>query len=201
VELLFLVGIAVVAFTSTNIDDLFVVLAFFATPHFRSRDVVLGQFIGIAVLLGASAMLSLVSLIVSEACVGLLGLVPISIGGRKLFDLWRGEESGARGEVMHTPRPRFRALTVAAVTIANGGDNIVVYTPLFAGMAGYELAWTGLVSAAMTALWCGVAYRMVTHPTLGVSIRRYGHRVVPFVLIALGVLILHDAGSFSLWAR
>jgi cadmium resistance protein CadD (predicted permease) len=33
---------------------------------------------------------------------------------------------------------------------------------------------------------------------LGAPIRRYGHRVVPFVLIALGVLVLYEAGSFGL---
>ena len=33
---------------------------------------------------------------------------------------------------------------------------------------------------------------------LAQSIRRYGHRLVPFVLIALGALILYEAGSFRL---
>ena len=176
-------------------------LAFFGTPQFRSRDVVVGQFIGIAALFGASMILSLVSLVVPAAYIGLLGLVPIVIGGKRLFDLWRGEECAVNGETWTGAHPHRRAFTVAAATIANGSDNIGVYTPLFASMAGHELALAGLLFAAMTALWCGLAYGLVTHPTLGASIRRHGYRIVPFVLVALGVLILHDAGSFHLLAR
>jgi cadmium resistance protein CadD (predicted permease) len=59
-----------------------------------------------------------------------------------------------------------------------------------ANSAAYTIALTGLVFAAMTALWCYAAYRLVSHPALGTEIRRYGSRAVPFVLIALGVWIL-----------
>ena len=201
-DLISTLGVAVVVFASTNIDDLFVLMGFYAEPRFRSRDVVAGQYIGIAALFAASVIFSLVSLVIPEAYVGLLGLVPIVIGGRQLFDLRRGRESAEEGlQPIADGGGHVRALTVAAVTIANGGDNIGVYTPLFATRTGYELALIGVVFAVMTALWCAVGRWMVRHRTLGAPIRRYGHRIVPFVLIALGVLILHDAGSFELLAR
>jgi hypothetical protein len=41
-SLLPLVGIALVLFVSTNIDDLFLLVAFFADNIFRTRDTVLG---------------------------------------------------------------------------------------------------------------------------------------------------------------
>ena len=195
-------GVAVVVFASTNIDDVFVLMGFYAEPRFRSRDVVAGQYIGIAALFAASVVFSLVSLVVPEAYVGLLGLVPIAIGGKQLFDLRRGRESAGEGlQPIPAGGAHVRALTVAAVTIANGGDNIGVYTPPFATRTGYELALIGVVFAVMTALWCAVGHWMVEHRTLGAPIRRYGHRIVPLVLIALGVLILHDAGSFELLGR
>ena len=50
----------------------------------------------------------------------------------------------------------------------------------------------------MTALWCFVAHAMANYPKLGSSIRQYGHRVTPVVLVGLGVLILYQAGSFGL---
>ena len=49
-----------------------------------------------------------------------------------------------------------------------------------------------------SALWIAMAHWLVAHPTLGAPIRRYGHIVVPFVLIGLGFYILYDAGSFGL---
>ena len=43
-------GIAIVVFATTNIDDVFLLSAFFADPRLRSRAVVIGQFAGIGAL-------------------------------------------------------------------------------------------------------------------------------------------------------
>jgi len=74
-----------------------------------------------------------------------------------------------------------KIVAVAAVTIANGCDNISIYTPLFATRAIDEIAVIAIVFALMTALWLGAAHYLVNHPRIGAPIRRYGHRVVPFV--------------------
>lgn len=83
-------------------------------------------------------------------------------------------------------------IAVALTTIANGGDNLSVYIPLFSR----ELAWVPLyaiVFAIMTALWCGAGYWLVHHPIVGARIRQYGHVALPFVLLGLGLYILADA--------
>jgi cadmium resistance protein CadD (predicted permease) len=84
------------------------------------------------------------------------------------------------------------------VTVANGGDNIGVFVPLLATRPAWQIAAIGLVFAVMTALWCLLGHWLVHHPALGIPIRRYGHRTLPFLLIAFGVLILYAAGTFSL---
>jgi cadmium resistance protein CadD (predicted permease) len=89
-------------------------------------------------------------------------------------------------------------LTVAIATLANGGDNLSIYTPLFATRSAVEIAAIGLVFALMTALWCVVGHWLVHHPALGAPIRRYGQRAVPFILIGLGALILYRAGTLNL---
>ena len=40
-----LIGLAVVVFVSTNIDDVFVLIGFFADKNYRARDVVVGQYV------------------------------------------------------------------------------------------------------------------------------------------------------------
>jgi cadmium resistance protein CadD (predicted permease) len=45
----------------------------------------------------------------------------------------------------------------------------------------------------MVALWCGFAYYLVNHSFLAERIRRAGSKVLPFVLIGLGVYILAEA--------
>jgi cadmium resistance protein CadD (predicted permease) len=39
-------GLAVLLFASTNVDDIFVLIAFFSDRAFRAREVVAGQLLG-----------------------------------------------------------------------------------------------------------------------------------------------------------
>ena len=162
----------------------------------------LGQYLGIAALFSVSVAASLLSLIIPRAFVGLLGLVPILIGLKKLFDLYRKRDRTEEDLEQHSDAGgNGRSATVAVVTMANGGDNIGIYTPSFAIRSANEIAVIALIFAVMTALWCFLAHAMVNHPKLGSPIRRYGHRMAPVVLVALGVLILYQAGSFGMLFR
>lgn len=194
-DLFSVLGLAVVVFASTNIDDVFVLLGFLADPKFKLRQVIIGQYLGIAALFAASVIASLVSLALPPQYVGLLGLLPILIGLKKLYELSRPEADD--GDVT-PPSAGGNILAVAAVTVANGGDNIGVYTPLFAIRSPSEIVLFGVVFFAMTALWITAAHWMVNHPKAGAPIRRYGPKVVPVVLIALGLLIMYEADSFNL---
>ena len=201
-SLLALIGLAIVLFASTNVDDVFVLVGFFSDKRFRARDTVLGQYLGIAALFIASVAASLISLVIPHAYIGLLGVIPILIGGRKLFELHQQPDQTEEALEHHSDANRNgRVATVALVTVANGGDNIGVYTPSFATRSANEIIVIALIFAVMTALWCFVAHAVVNHPKLGSPIRRYGHRITPVVLVALGVLILYQAGSFEWMLR
>jgi cadmium resistance protein CadD (predicted permease) len=201
-SLLALIGLAIVLFASTNVDDVFVLVGFFSDKRFRARDTVLGQFVGITALFIASVVASLLSLVIPLAYIGLLGVIPILIGAKKLFELYHQRDRTEEILEHHSDANRNgRVATVALMTVANGGDNIGVYTPSFATRSAREIIVIALIFAVMTALWCFVAHAIVNHPKLGSPIRRYGHRVTPVVLVALGVLILYQAGSFGLLLR
>ena len=185
-----LLALAITLFASTNIDDLVVLIGFFADRRFRTRDIVAGQFAGVAALFLASASGSLLSLVIPKAYLGLLGILPIVIGIRKLSDLRHdasAPENSSQGSVAG----------VTLVTIANGGDNIAIYIPAFAVHSGAEIAVIAMVFVAMTALWCMLAHWMVNHRRFGVPLRRYGHIFAPLVLIGLGLVIIYKAGTMG----
>lgn len=73
-----LIAIGVGAFVATNIDDIFVLIMFFSTTSstsasmiFPVRQIVLGQYLGIGLLIAISALGSLISLIVPPYITGL----------------------------------------------------------------------------------------------------------------------------------
>jgi cadmium resistance protein CadD (predicted permease) len=160
-----------------------VLIGLFADRRFRQRDVVAGQYAGLTLLFLVSAAGSLVSLLISSTYLRVLGIFPILVGVKKLVELRKGGEATSS-------QSATGIASVALVTIANGGDNIGVYMPTFALHSAAQIAAIAVVFVLMTALWCWLAHRLVSHPQLGTPIRRYAHILAPLVLIGLGIAIL-----------
>jgi cadmium resistance protein CadD (predicted permease) len=182
-----IVWIGIVLFVSTNVDDLFVLIAFFADSSFRAREVVLGQYLGMSALIGISLLGALGATVIPLHYVRFLGAVPIALGVKKLIDLRKRGDDERRDDRLAA----FRPLAVAATTIGNGADNVGAYVPLFATRTRFEVGLLASMFLALTGLWCLAAYRLVHHPRTGAPIRRSARVVVPFVLVALGIYILH----------
>jgi cadmium resistance protein CadD (predicted permease) len=197
-HLLAVLSQAVGLFVSTDLDDVLVLLGFFSNSRFPARHIVAGQFIGIAMLYAVSVVGSWVSLIVPAAFIGLLGLVPIAMGMRSAWELWRSVRSSEAVPDRGSAGGRSNIAAVVAMTVANGGDNLSVYIPFFALRSAADIALIGLVFAVMTAFWLYLAYWLTRHRTVGSAVRSYTRVLMPFVYIALGVLILHQAGTVKL---
>jgi cadmium resistance protein CadD (predicted permease) len=190
-----IVGIGTTAFVATNIDDLLILIAFFANSRFPLPQIVLGQYAGMAALLAISIVGSLIALIVPNNLIGLIGIFPIAIGIKELLELLK---NGDNEESAKQPsRSRLTAylpfLTVAAVTFS-GGEEIGIYTSVFAtNNEVSEIIIIVLVVMVLTGVWCAVAYHLVNRPLIASSIKRIGTVALPFVLIGLGIYILAEA--------
>jgi cadmium resistance protein CadD (predicted permease) len=99
-----LIGLAIALFASTNVDDVLVLVGFFADPTFRDRDIVIGQYAGIAALFGVSVVASLLALVIPRAYLGLLGFAAILIGAKNLLTYTVGAMSQKRRWCV-TPTP------------------------------------------------------------------------------------------------
>jgi cadmium resistance transport/sequestration family protein len=204
------IGTGIPAFVATNIDDLVLLTLFFSqvNQRLRPRHIVSGSYLGLIALVGISALMSLGRWAIAPAWIGLLGLVPIGLGIRQLFWPEADDESAgevADSEITDVPSPRYfgwlkrfiapQCYQVAAVTIANGGDNIGIYTPLFASSSAIELLTIWTVFLISMGIWCYGAYRLATHPNLADGLAKYGRSIVPVVLIGLGLFILWENGT------
>lgn len=197
-EVLPQITIAILVFISTNVDDIFLLAAFFADKKLTARTVVLGQLLGIGALVAMSTLVAWLSMALPEGWISLLGFVPLYLGLKQIKSLWTDADDSAeddeiQGQEHQMERGlRSQLLAVAGVTIANGGDNLGVYIPLFANSL-TAIPLFVVVFGLMTLLWCFLGHVLVNNKVFGHWIRRYGHKILPVVLILLGFDILRGA--------
>lgn len=174
---------AAAAFAATNVDDLFVLMLLFgqAGSSPQRRKIVAGQYLGVAFLTAVSLAGAAGLGMVAGTWLRLLGLIPLALGIRAW--LRRNEEEQTRKTALST-------MAVAALTVANGGDNIGVYLPLFTRMDGGAIGVTLLVFALLCGLWCFAGSRLAALPAVARAIARHKSWLVPLVLVLLGVMIL-----------
>lgn len=202
----------VTSFAATNIDDIVISMLFFAQVNatFRPRHIVVGKYLGFTALIAASLPGFFGGLIVPKAIIGLLGLVPIAIGISHLVKTEndRDELQAVSGEFKCQSNSsavsklanlfNAQTLNVAAVTVANGGDNIGIYLPLFASNDLPSLAVILAVFSVMVGVWSYVAYRLTRQRAIAKILTRYTQAIVLFVLIGLGIFILIESGTYRL---
>ncbi|BAZ30385.1 cadmium resistance transporter [Cylindrospermum sp. NIES-4074] len=207
-------AIGVSAAFATTFDDNLYLTAFFGKVNrtFRAKNVVLGEYLGFTALVLASLPGFFGGLLVPESWIGLLGLLPVTIGISNLIK--REEEEDMVQAVSinlpsHDKSPHHnkslwatlrdpQTYRVSAVTIANGGNNIGIYVPLFASSNLPSLGVILSVCYATIGVWCLLSYNMTRNPLMAPLIARYGRKICPLVLIYLGISILIKNGSYQL---
>lgn len=207
----FFIGIS--AAFATTFDDNLYLTAFFGKVNrsFRPKHIVLGEFLGFTTLVCASLPGFFGGLIIPSTWIGLLGLLPIAIGISNLIsrddetetvqavsvDLTPAKSERQKKSVLATIRDP-QTYRVSAVTIANGGNNIGIYVPLFASS---NLPSLGVILCACyfsVGAWCLLSYNLTRNPLMTPVLTRYGRKVFPFVLIYLGLSILIKSESYRL---
>ncbi len=177
------IGTAAAVFTGTNVDDIVILTVLFLAARAggvpRPWQIVAGQYAGIAVLVVVSAVAALGLAVVPDRWVGLLGLVPFGMGVRGLFKKDDEAAPVASG-----------TFSIAGVTIANGADNISVYTPMFRTIGLASSLVTIAVFAALVAVWCVAASWLGSHKKIIELVERSGRWLVPVVFMVIGAVIL-----------
>jgi cadmium resistance protein CadD (predicted permease) len=91
-----------------------------------------------------------------------------------------------------------QTLNIAAITIANGGDNVGVYVPLFANLNLLKLVVTISIFLILVYVWVRTAEYAISHPMLTANLKKYNHIIFPLILIGLGIYILASSGTLTL---
>ena len=175
---------SVTTFAATNLDDIFLLTVFFAR-RVPTRRIVAGQYLGFTAIVAVSyALVWGVTLTIPRVWIRILGILPLAIGVKELVRMHRFK-------TIHAERAdgSLSVLSIAAITLANGADNVGVYVPFFVASRAH-LRLVLVVYGLLVLVWCAVGKWFGRHVLVLKSLTRWGRWIVPSVLIGLGGYIL-----------
>ncbi len=167
---------------------------------------------GFAAILAVSILGALGVRLLPKADIPYFGLLPLALGLLMAWTAW-GERrthpaddttaaelgsGAARGPGSRHAATGPGMFIVAAATLADGGDNISAFIPVFSTTGVGGLFTYVLVFLALVGVWCASGHFVTRRHLIGRALSRWGHIVLPVVLIGIGLIILIGGHAFGL---
>ncbi|VUC30253.1 unnamed protein product [Clonostachys rosea] len=185
-------GEACATFAITNIDDLFVLITFFAeattSAVLTPWKIVIGQYIGFTIIVSISMIGFGIALVLPSEPIGFLGLLPILLGIWKFSSLFLPQTEEAIE--VSTAAGAKGVLKVALITLMNGGDNIGTYVPLFSQVQRAEIAVYIVVYYILLGLLCLGSFLVMRQKHILALVRKYVDYIIPLLYTGLGIFII-----------
>ncbi len=186
-SLLAVVLIASLAFVGTMCDNYFAFAAqLLVTDRSRYRRVSWAQASGILFLILISGAIGSLLAPIPTRWIGIFAIAPWALAAHA----WRNRDKPTHEQF------RRGALTTFTLTLALGGDNIAVWIPLLRANGVVHALVTVAVFAAWEIVFVLSAQALVTHPRVVTWGDQHAKSFVPWIYVALGVLILVECGTF-----
>lgn len=181
------------AYASSNLDNVLVLIALLNAPGLNRRAVIGGHLAGILIVALAVGGLALAPDLISPDRVGLLGIVPLSLGAARLFQLARGGEMEIADVSAGNGRSGFmQALTLH---VTGSADTLAVFGPLVVDSlpsAKPALAATFLFAAILLA---GIALLLSRREAALAILSRGGAWTAPVIMVLVGAYVLADTAD------
>ncbi|MBW2426259.1 MAG: cadmium resistance transporter [Deltaproteobacteria bacterium] len=190
IDALTALGLVATSFAATNVDNLALLVGWILGRQASPRQLFAAHMLGMLTLLGLAFVFGRGADLFPVEAVGYLGVIPIGLGLKGLFDLARRETFDEAAPLAQDRHPRV--LSIAATQVANGADTVLVFGPLFADSArGIDLVLLGGF-LGMAMIWLGLARLLARHAARVRFVERLAPFVAPIFLILVGVYILLD---------
>lgn len=184
---------AIGLFIATNIDDIVILSLFFGRGQGQpgtTRRILAGQYLGFLGILGAAVAAAFgAQVLLPEAILPYFGLIPLGLGLWAAWQAWRNRGQDDDDEAQIEGK-RVSVWIVAAVTFANGGDNIGVYVPVFVSVSWSAVLAYCIVFLLLVAALVFLAKWISSRKPIAEALERWEHILFPAVLIGLGIVIL-----------
>lgn len=182
-----LAGIAALAYLGTNVDNFAILVALYSRFTGRAAAVTAAHAVLTAVLLALAVIVGRLGDRLPVEYIGLLGIVPLTLGCYWLYRLWRPPDvAAARPPV--SGHAAFGATFFAQA--GNVSDSLIVLAALLSDTAGDSDTLVVLVVLLSALGFALLARTAVENSVLGSVIARWASVFAPFVMIGVGAYIL-----------
>ncbi len=190
-------GLAATSYASTNFDNLLVMSAYGVKPGFKPVFVRL-------TFLGVCLTVLIISFALAQAAdsfaagkIHYLGLIPLALGLQQIGSLllWRRAKEDAEAAQLAPQIGVTAYLGFALVLLANSGDSVGMMTPLLADLQPAFVPACFLAAVAAAAAMSWLANFLAQRPQLKIHLERVAKWGLPFVLVAIGLLIFANQPS------
>lgn len=181
-------------FFGTNLENVVILITVYCARPVSIQAVRLGFILGSLLLLAISLLFLIIADWLPIRYLGLLGLIPLSIG---LYELYKNFTSdGAKTTLAPLDYPRAKiAIPSALLMLANGGDTVAVFAPLFAETEQIGVIVMAITFIILTLLLSYFVGLICIHPQLSKPLKVYGPKLSPYIMIAIGIYIMFNTGT------
>lgn len=95
----------------------------------------------------------------------------------------------------------LQTLKIAGITLANSGDNVAVYAPLFSQASKWQIGVYIAIFLVMVFIWLIFCYFFINFRPILALAQKYAHYIVPVVFIGIGIYIIVSSDCFPWLAR
>ena len=181
-------------FAGTRIDDIVTLAVLNMSSRVQGRPKRWQIWVGMYAGMTAVVLLSLLAAIgltaMPEGWFWVLGLIPLLLGVRRLIITIRAHNLGDPV----SPAVVTGLTGVIALIVANAGDDIAAYIPVFRALGAGDVALTVVVFAVGVAAWCLLGAWLASHRRVIHVIQTWGHWIIPAMFILIGLYVFYKAG-------
>jgi cadmium resistance protein CadD (predicted permease) len=189
-DILLAVTVSFIAFASTSMDNLFLLVTLSLHPKYGAAKVRQGYLLAIVAMIVICLLFAQGIQQLPAEIIPYIGVVPLTIGLFELRQLFRRTTSKELANPDIKLKEGGSFLTISLIMMTHSWDSIAVLAPLLSdtrpGLIGWMIA--SILTAA--AILTFGAQKAVGHPKMRTLLERYSPRILPFLLIGVGLYIL-----------
>lgn len=189
-DIILALSVSFMAFLSTSIDNLFLLVTLSVHPKYCAVQVRVGYMLAVVMMLVIALVLAQSALLIPAEYIHFIGLVPLSIGAYELYQLVAKKTSPADETSTDLTRGTGSIWAVAVIMLTHSWDSIGVLAPLLADTKTSLVPWMSVSVLVTAAVIIFAGQWAVSYSTLRQTLTRIAPKILPFLLMAVGLYIL-----------